>query len=156
MVPLGDETQVELVLVLLDIVLILTQDRCMVCVDHTICLKIILDAPYGTLRWPRSCGISLLSPWGQCYCWCKIGAWFAPNVPSAQKSFWTHLMVPTRWWGSRESSVRLEIVLIFLWDRCMVCVEHTMGLEIILDSPDGTLKWCGSCGISLLSVWRQC
>jgi hypothetical protein len=23
----------------------------------------------------------------------KIGAWFAPNVPLAQKSFWTHPMV---------------------------------------------------------------
>ena len=26
---------------------------------------------------------------GQCLC--KIDAWFAPNVPSAQKSFWTQL-----------------------------------------------------------------
>jgi hypothetical protein len=25
-------------------------------------------------------------------CRCKIAAWFAPNVPLAQKSFWTHLM----------------------------------------------------------------
>ena len=23
-------------------------------------------------------------------------------------------------------------------DRCMVCAEHTIGLEIILDAPDGT------------------
>ena len=23
-------------------------------------------------------------------------------------------------------------------DRCMVCAERTIGLEIILDSPDGT------------------
>ena len=36
--------------VLLDIVLILTQDRCMVCVEHTIGLKVILDAPDGTPR----------------------------------------------------------------------------------------------------------
>ena len=35
-------------------------------------------------------------------------------------------------------SVRLEIVLILTQDRCMVCVEHTIGLEIILDAPDGT------------------
>ena len=40
-----------------------------------------------------SCGISLLSVWRQCYCRCKIGAQFAPNVPSAKKSFWTHPMV---------------------------------------------------------------
>jgi hypothetical protein len=24
---------------------------------------------------------------------CNIGAWFAPNIPSAQKSFWTNPMV---------------------------------------------------------------
>ena len=36
MVPLGDEVQVEARFGLLDIVLILTQDRCTVCVEHTI------------------------------------------------------------------------------------------------------------------------
>jgi len=35
-------------------------------------------------------------------------------------------------------SVLLEIVLILTQDRCMLCVEHTIGLEIILDAPDGT------------------
>jgi len=40
----------KLVSVLLEIVLILTQDRCMVCVEHTICSEIILDAPDGTPR----------------------------------------------------------------------------------------------------------
>ena len=35
-------------------------------------------------------------------------------------------------------SVRLEIVLIFMQDRCTICVEHTIGSEIILDGPDGT------------------
>jgi hypothetical protein len=35
-------------------------------------------------------------------------------------------------------SVRLEIVLIFTQDRCMVCAECTIGLEIILDAADGT------------------
>jgi hypothetical protein len=38
----------KLVLVFLDIVLVLTQDRCTVCVEHTIGSKIILDAPDGT------------------------------------------------------------------------------------------------------------
>jgi hypothetical protein len=32
----------------------------------------------------------------------------------------------------------LEIVLISTQDRCMVCVEYTMGIEIILGAPDGT------------------
>jgi hypothetical protein len=31
-----------------------------------------------------------------------------------------------------------EIVLILIQDRCTVCAEHTVGLEIILDAPDGT------------------
>jgi hypothetical protein len=35
-------------------------------------------------------------------------------------------------------SVRLEIVLILMQDRCTVCAEHTIGSEIILDAPDGT------------------
>jgi hypothetical protein len=39
-----------LVLVLLEIVLILTSDRCMVCVERTIDLEIVLDAPEGSLR----------------------------------------------------------------------------------------------------------
>jgi predicted RNA-binding protein with PUA domain len=35
-------------------------------------------------------------------------------------------------------SVCLEIVLILMKDRCTVCGERTIGLEIILDAPDGT------------------
>ena len=47
-------------------------------------------------------------------------------------------------------SVRLEIVLILTQDRCSVCVERTIGLEIILDAPDGTRRCRGSCGMLLL------
>ena len=50
MVPLGDEAQVEACFGLSDIVLILRQDRCTVCVERTIGLEIILDAPDGTPR----------------------------------------------------------------------------------------------------------
>ena len=35
-------------------------------------------------------------------------------------------------------SVLSEIVLILTEDRCMVCVERTIGSEIIFDAPDGT------------------
>jgi hypothetical protein len=35
-------------------------------------------------------------------------------------------------------SVCLEIVLVLMKDRCTVCTKHTIGLEIILDAPDGT------------------
>jgi hypothetical protein len=34
--------------------------------------------------------------------------------------------------------VHLEIMLILTQDSCMVCAERTIGLEIILDAPDGT------------------
>jgi uncharacterized membrane protein len=51
--------------------------------------------------------------------------------------------------------VRLEIVLIFMQGRCTVCAEHTTGSEIVLDAPDGTIRSCGWCGISLQSIWRQ-
>jgi hypothetical protein len=37
-------------LIYLEIVLILMQDRCMICNEHTICLEINLDAPNGTHR----------------------------------------------------------------------------------------------------------
>jgi hypothetical protein len=40
----------KLILVYLEIVLILTQDTCMVCAKHTIGSAIILDAPDGTSR----------------------------------------------------------------------------------------------------------
>ena len=71
----------------------------------------------------------------------------------AQKSFWSHPMVPlgdkAKW---KLVSVRLEIELILAQDRCTVCIESNIGSEIILHASDGA-PWCrGSCGISLLSV----
>ena len=50
MVLLGDEAQVEALLVYLEIVLILTQDGCTICVEGTIGSEIALDAPEGTPR----------------------------------------------------------------------------------------------------------
>ena len=47
-----------------------------------------------------------------------------------------------------------DLVLILTQDRCTVCVKRTIGSEIILDALDGTPRSRGSCGISLLSVWR--
>ena len=41
--------------------------------------------------------------------------------------------------GQLESHlVRLEMELVLVQERCMVCAEHTIGSEIILDAPDGT------------------
>ena len=51
MVLQGDEAHVEyLISVNLEIVLILTQDGCMICAERTIGSKIVLDAPDGTAR----------------------------------------------------------------------------------------------------------
>jgi hypothetical protein len=36
--------------------------------------------------------------------------------------------------------VRLETVLVSEQDRCTVCTERTIGLEIILDAPDDTSR----------------
>ena len=41
--------------------------------------------------------------------------------------------------GHVESrSVRLEMVLVLMYDRCTVCAKRTIGSDIILDAPDGT------------------
>jgi hypothetical protein len=58
-------------------------------------------------------------------------------------------------------SVHLQIVLILMQDRCMICVEHTRGSEIILYAPNGTTRWRGSCvlvhlEIVLVSVQDKC
>ena len=37
-----------------------------------------------------------------------------------------------------QLEARLEIVLILTQDQCPVCVERTIGSEIVLDLPDGT------------------
>ena len=36
--------------------------------------------------------------------------------------------------------VRLEMVLVLVQDRCMVCDERTIDSEILLDAPDGTAR----------------
>jgi hypothetical protein len=50
MVPLGERLKWKLVLVLLEIVLILMQFRCTVCIERTIGLEINLDTSDGTPR----------------------------------------------------------------------------------------------------------
>ena len=41
--------------------------------------------------------------------------------------------------GNVESrSVRLEMVLVLVQDRCTVCAKRTIGSEIVLDAPNGT------------------
>ena len=52
-------------------------------------------------------------------------------------------------------SIHLEIVLILRQDSCTVCVEHTIGSEIILDTPDEPLGDLGHVE-SCIFLWRQC
>ena len=40
-------------------------------------------------------------------------------------------------------SVRLEMVLVLVQDRCTICAKRTIGSEIILDAPDGTPRDVG-------------
>jgi hypothetical protein len=35
----------------------------------------------------------------------------------------------------------------------MICAEHNIGSEIILDALDGTPRWRGSCGNLFWYVW---
>jgi hypothetical protein len=84
----------KLILVCLEIVLILTQDRCTDCAEHTIGSEIVLDAPDETHRCHESCGISFRSIWRQHYCRCKIGARFAPKYHRLRNRFGC-----TRWYS---------------------------------------------------------
>jgi hypothetical protein len=45
------------------------------------------------------------------------------------------LVIRVKW---KLVSVLSEIVIILTQDRGMVCVKHTIGLEIVLYTPDGT------------------
>ena len=54
------------------------------------------------------------------------------------------------------TSFCLETVLVSVQDSCMVCARRTIGLEIILDAPDGTTRRRGSSGSSFQSIWRLC
>ena len=43
--------------------------------------------------------------------------------------------------GHVESrSVRLELVLVLVQDKCTVCAKRTIGSDIVLNAPDGTPK----------------
>ena len=50
------------------------------------------------------------------------------------------------------ASFRLETVLVSVQDWCVVCARRTIGLEIILDTPDRTLG--DEAQVKAPSVWR--
>jgi hypothetical protein len=60
------------------------------------------------------------------------------DIPQAQKSFWMHPMELLGDVGHIESRFGpFETMLVSVQDRCTVCAKRTIGLEIILDAPDG-------------------
>ena len=62
-----------------------------------------------------------------------------PNIPEAQKSFWTHSLVPLGDEAQVEAHFSpLGDSVILTQDKCTVCAKHTKGSEIVLDAPDGT------------------
>jgi hypothetical protein len=66
-------------------------------------------------------------------------------------TWWYHLVTRLKW----NSFQSFQRVLILMQDRCMICVERTIGSEVVFDAPDRAPRWQGSRGISLLFVWRQ-
>jgi hypothetical protein len=54
---------------------------------------------------------------------------------------WNSLVMRLNW---KLILVHLEIVLILTQDRCMVCAERTIGLQIVLDTPDGDVVSVGA------------
>jgi hypothetical protein len=50
------------------------------------------------------------------------------------RSLWYSYMTWVKW---KLVSVHLETMLMSL-DRCMVCVKHTIGSEIVVGAPNGT------------------
>ena len=105
----------KLVSVRLEIVLIMTQDRCAVCAERTIGSEIILD-------------MVLVSVQDRCMVCAK-------HTMTQKRTRWYSKVMRLNW---KLISVHLEIVLIFTQDRCTVCTERTIGSEIILDALDGT------------------
>ena len=68
-----------------------------------------------------------------------IGAWFEPNIETAWKSFWAQPKVLLRDVGQVETRFDpFGDSFNTNQDRCTVCVERTIGMEIILGTPDGT------------------
>jgi hypothetical protein len=55
-----------------------------------------------------------------------------------------------------ESHLNVRSVTVLVWEqvRCTVYAKRTIGLEIVLDAPDGTPSSRGSSGSSLRSIWR--
>jgi hypothetical protein len=139
MVVLSDMGLVELCSVRLEIVLILTQDRCTVCTRRTIGSQIVFDAPDGLVS-DMGRVESHFSPFGD------SASVSARQVHGLHRTYhrhrnrftctrWDSLVTRLKW---KLGSVRLEKVLLLMHDWCTVCVKRTVRSEIVLEAPDGT------------------
>jgi hypothetical protein len=155
MVLLGDEDLAEHGLVCLETVLILTQHWCTVCTEHTIGIEIILAALMGLLgdeaqvqaRFGLFGDSATLGP--------KLVHGFRRTYRRLGNSIggirWNSLVTWVLW---NLVLICFETVLASVQYRSTVCVERTVGLEIVLEAPDGTPWWRGSSGSLVRSVWR--
>jgi hypothetical protein len=120
-------------------VLILTQDRCMVCTECTIGSQIVWHAPDGLVS-DMGRVESRFSLFGD-----SVSV-SARQVHGSHQTYhrhrnrlgrtrWDSLVTRLKW---KIGSVRLEIVLLLMHDWCTVCVKCTVGSEIVLEAPDGT------------------
>ena len=116
----------------LEIVLILTHDRCTVCANRTIGSEINCTQPIELLAdvghvESRSVRLEMVLVLVQDRCMvCAI-----------------YHLGRTRWYSVTKLNlklvlVRLEIVLILMQDQCKVCAECSIGSEIVLDAPNRT------------------
>jgi hypothetical protein len=139
----------KLLSIRLEIVLTSTQDSWMVCMERPIGSKIILGTPDGT---PRRCGsvechsiylvMVLISALDRCTA--------CTECTTDTESFWLHSVDLQDDVGKMEAHFGLFWdMLISTQDRCTVHVEHAIGSEFILGTPDGTPRWRGSSGRSL-------
>jgi hypothetical protein len=122
----------------LEIVLTSTQDSWMVCMERPIGSKIILGTPDGT---PRRCGsvechsiylvMVLISALDRCTA--------CTECTTDTESFWLHSVDLQDDVGKMEAHFGLFWdMLISTQDRCTVHVEHAIGSEFVLGTPDGT------------------
>jgi hypothetical protein len=129
----------ELCSVRLEIVLILTQDRCTVCTERTIGSQIVWDAP-NVLVSDLGRVEFRFSPFGD------SASVSARQVHGLHQTYHRHRnrFGRTRWDSlvtrlkGKLGSVHLEIVLLLMHDWCMVCVKRTVRSEIVLEAPNGT------------------
>ena len=113
----------------LEMVLVLGQDKSIICPRCTIGLQIILDALNGTTRCQGSSGSSFW-PFGYS---AKLDARLVHGLRQMYHRHGNHFRhnrwnPKVMWVMWNLASFRLETVLVSVQDRCMVCARRSIGL----------------------------